>query len=277
MNKNKLFFTLGEFAKLHGINNRTLHYYDGIGLFSPDHKGENGYRYYTYKQSMELVTILSFREIGMSIKEIQNYFTNPSCDEFIALSNMKITEIDETIKRLTSLKKMFKHKKELLKLSQNIFDGQIEIVERAESYLFMTEFPAEFDEADEEDSIPAILDHLKSSWDISSFKDSCGSFISLDKVNRSDFSSYDGLFTEIDHYKKNFYTKHKGKYLRGFSIGDWDKLPNLYHKMVNFAKENNLELGEYAFERGINECTISNITEYITEVTIFCKQPLSED
>ncbi len=28
-------FTTGEFAKLNGINKRTLHYYDEIGLFSP--------------------------------------------------------------------------------------------------------------------------------------------------------------------------------------------------------------------------------------------------
>ena len=167
---------------------------------------------------------------------------------------------------------MFKKKNELLMLSQNIFDGQIDIVELVESYLYMTEFPVEFDDMDAvENSMDTILDHLKSSWDISSFKISCGSFISLDKINKSDFTSYDGLFTEIDKFKKTLYTKPKGKYLRGFSIGDWDKLPSLYHKMVSVAKENNLELGEYAFERGINECSISNMSKYVTEVTIFCK------
>ena len=42
-----LYFTAGQFARLHQLNKRTLHYYDDIGLFSPAYKGENGYRYYT--------------------------------------------------------------------------------------------------------------------------------------------------------------------------------------------------------------------------------------
>ncbi len=270
MDKNKLFFTLGEFAKIHGINNRTLHYYDNIKLFSPDHKGENGYRYYTHKQSMELVTILSFREIGMSIKEIQQYFENPSSDVFIDLANVKMSEIDEKIKSLTALKKVFQHKNELLRLSQYVFDGQIELVELAESYLFVSEFPAEFDGVDDV-SIPTVLDHLKSSRDFTSFKVSCGSFISLKKIIKVDYSNYDGLFTEVDTYKKGIYKRPKGKYLRGFSVGDWDKIPVLYSKMMLFASENNIELGEYAFERGINEVSISDISEYISEITIFCK------
>ena len=272
MNKNNLYFTLGEFAKLHGINKRTLHYYDDIALFSPDHKGENGYRYYTYKQSMELVTILSFREIGMSIKEIQRYFDDPTTESFISLADMKVAEIDKTIKRLMALKKMFLKNNELLNLSQTVLDEQIDVVELGASYLFMTAFPVEFDDTDDESSVPTVLEHLKSSWDISTFKISCGSFISLEKIIQEDFEYYDGLFTEIDTYKKNLYTKPKGKYLRGFSVGDWDKLPNLYRKMMAFAEENSLQLGEYAFERGINEVSSSNSSEYITEVTIYCKE-----
>lgn len=49
-----LYFTAGQFARLHQLNKRTLHYYDDIGLFSPAYKGENGYRYYTYQQSAQL-------------------------------------------------------------------------------------------------------------------------------------------------------------------------------------------------------------------------------
>lgn len=34
----KYLYTTGQFAKLNGINKRTLHYYDEIGLFSPEFK-----------------------------------------------------------------------------------------------------------------------------------------------------------------------------------------------------------------------------------------------
>ena len=49
-----LLFTTGQFARLHHLNKRTLHYYDEIGLFSPAFKGENDYRYYTWQQSADL-------------------------------------------------------------------------------------------------------------------------------------------------------------------------------------------------------------------------------
>ena len=34
--------TTAQFAKLHEVNKRTLHYYDDIGLFCPLTKEENG-------------------------------------------------------------------------------------------------------------------------------------------------------------------------------------------------------------------------------------------
>ena len=38
MKKSFKSLTTAQFAKLHGVNKRTLHYYDDIGLFSPREK-----------------------------------------------------------------------------------------------------------------------------------------------------------------------------------------------------------------------------------------------
>ena len=54
MKKSKIQLTTAQFAKLHEVNKRTLHYYDTIGLFSPDTKGDNGYRYYNFSQSIDV-------------------------------------------------------------------------------------------------------------------------------------------------------------------------------------------------------------------------------
>lgn len=40
MENKKIYYTSGEFAKMNGINKRTLHYYHEIGLFSPAMIGE---------------------------------------------------------------------------------------------------------------------------------------------------------------------------------------------------------------------------------------------
>ena len=66
------------------------------------------------------------------------------------------------------------------------------------------------------------------------------------------------------------YLKPSGKYIRGFCIGYWDKIPQLYVKILEFAKERDLILTGYAFECGLNEFAISDESEYITQIEILC-------
>ena len=60
-------FQTGEFAKLCGVNKRTLHYYDEQGIFSPDHVGENHYRYYSARQLYPFIMIRLLRQMGLDI------------------------------------------------------------------------------------------------------------------------------------------------------------------------------------------------------------------
>lgn len=92
--------TTAQFAKLHGLNKRALHYYDEIGLFSPAFKGENGYRYYDYRQSMEFEYIRMLKDLHMSIEEIKEYESNPSSAGFLKIADTKLTEIEKEIQRL---------------------------------------------------------------------------------------------------------------------------------------------------------------------------------
>jgi hypothetical protein len=39
-------YKVGDLAKQTGVSVRTLHYYDEIGLLSPSHRTESGYRVY---------------------------------------------------------------------------------------------------------------------------------------------------------------------------------------------------------------------------------------
>ena len=73
-------FTIGQFAALHGINKKTLMWYDEIGLFKPAfiHE-ENGYRLYSYYQSTELEVILLLRDMNVPIRDIQE-FMNPGAE-----------------------------------------------------------------------------------------------------------------------------------------------------------------------------------------------------
>ena len=79
MNKKDKLLTIGQFAAMHGINKKTLMWYDEIGLFKPAAiHPENGYRCYNYHQSPVLETILLLRELDVSIHDIRQFMKNRS-------------------------------------------------------------------------------------------------------------------------------------------------------------------------------------------------------
>lgn len=97
--------TVHEVAKLTGITNRTLHYYDEIGLLSPSIVTENKYRIYTNDDLGRLQEILFFKEIGFSLKEVKMLLTSSFYSREKALANhLKILELKKKrIDRLISL------------------------------------------------------------------------------------------------------------------------------------------------------------------------------
>ena len=100
MKKSFKSLTTAQFAKLHGVNKRTLHYYDDIGLFSPRAKGENGYRFYDAAQSLDFEYIRMLKELNMSIDEIAAYREAPTPARFLEIASAKEEEIGRQIKKL---------------------------------------------------------------------------------------------------------------------------------------------------------------------------------
>lgn len=267
MQKDILFFTAGQFARLHRLNKRTLHYYDDIGLFSPVHKAENKYRYYTYQQSAELENILALRELGMSIGEIKDYLKHPNADAFLKLAVQKSHEIDAQIKRLKKLKEIMLAKQKALALCEGVYDGKIDIIRFPRRFLLVT--PVQFRGTALTD-MEQVMEHLQIAWECSDYKTGCGSYISLDKIRQGQYEIYDGLFTFVDKPRKgvDLHVRPEGGYLCGYCIGSWDKIPALYQKMLDFAAAEKMELTGNCYEMGLNEFAVSSVDEYVTQIEI---------
>lgn len=69
--------SITELAKLRRVTSETLRHYDRIGLICPDYVDpDTRYRYYSIRQYERLGTIKELRQLGMSIEDIQSYFTD---------------------------------------------------------------------------------------------------------------------------------------------------------------------------------------------------------
>ncbi len=65
------FYSTSRFAHKASVSVRTLRYYDKVGLLSPSHRTEAGYRLYTDADFLCLQQILALKFLGFSLVEIQ--------------------------------------------------------------------------------------------------------------------------------------------------------------------------------------------------------------
>lgn len=108
--------TIGEMSRISGVSVRTLHHYDRIGLLKPASITESGYRIYDESALQRLHTILLFRELEFSLRDIKRILDQPDFDPISALDRqitlltMRREHIDNLILLARGLKmKGLKH------------------------------------------------------------------------------------------------------------------------------------------------------------------------
>ena len=120
-------YTVKQLAELAGVSIRTLRYYDKIGLLKPAYRTESGYRHYKRAELLKLQQILFYKELGVSLKEIQQILSDPEFDLIQALQThkQKLLEVQQQYEQL--LKTIDKtidelQKKKIMK-DEEIYEG----------------------------------------------------------------------------------------------------------------------------------------------------------
>lgn len=270
MKNNKILFSTGEFAKLNGINKRTLHYYNDIGLFCPEMTGENGYHYYSFFQTIQLELILILRQTGLSIEEIKEFTQGSSDQSFLEMIHDKKRVIDKSIEQLMEAKNFLQQKLDKLNLGMNAVHGKVEEVWMPEQRILFSEpITGAYDEADFVVATDFSL-RLKKLFGI---YDNFGSCISTEQIMQGDFAHYSSFFAygreDIEEYE---ILRPGGMFLRSFCIGGWKKLEEVYREILSYARERNLCLMGYAYEEGLNEMSLQRNGDYITMITVAYKE-----
>lgn len=101
--------TVAEVRKITGVSVRTLHHYDAIDLLKPAAVTAAGYRLYDDTALERLQSILLFREVGFSLKEIKEILDNPGFDAAKALEQ-----------QIQLLELRLKHTKKLISFAREI-------------------------------------------------------------------------------------------------------------------------------------------------------------
>lgn len=260
-------FTIGQFAKLHEINKKTLMWYDEIGLLKPACVKENGYRYYSYQQSAALETILMLRELNVSLDEIRLFMEHRTIDSFDCLLKEKIAEINRMISHLKSIQKVLSNHQCNMEMLRSLDISSIRLVQKQSRHLVTVNVSAN---ASFEKEIEKVIAAAKK-YQLHRLHDaSYGSMIPVENLLQGEFDEYAALYIEMPCpiSKKGLHLQPAGTYLRAFCKGSWDKISDKYKEILAYAEKHGLTLYGFAYEAGINELVIDNIDEYITQIEI---------
>ena len=119
------YYKTGQFARLANVSERTIRYYDKIGLLKPSFVMENGYRQYSDLDLLKLQKILSLKHLGFSIEEIfPMVMDNTNLKESFEL---QIDLIEDKISHLQSLKDALKRASNSPNLSWNMILSLVQL------------------------------------------------------------------------------------------------------------------------------------------------------
>lgn len=268
MNRQNKLLTIGQFAAMHGINKKTLMWYDEIGLFRPASiNPENGYRYYDYHQSPVLETILLLRDLDVSIHEIQDFMKDRSAGNLKQLLEEKMADLDKQIAHLQAVRTTLSAHRQNMDTLLTMDLSEISVVEREERCLVTVEIDRGTSFEREVELITAETEKYQLGR---LHKASYGSMISVSSLLNGRHDDYSRLFIEIPFlsYRAGLHMAPGGKYLRAFCKGEWDRLPKRYQEIFDYAREHGLTPYGYSYEMGINENVIERIEDYIVQIEI---------
>ncbi|MFA9557591.1 MerR family transcriptional regulator [Evansella sp. AB-rgal1] len=114
-------YSVGEFSERTGFSVRTLHYYDEIGILSPEKHPTSGHRKYTQQDIITLHKIMSLKLLGYSLEQIstllhETSFTvdlNESLHQHLQALEKEKDRIEQSMNAIKRVIKVIEQEKEV--------------------------------------------------------------------------------------------------------------------------------------------------------------------
>ncbi len=268
MEKKSKLLTIGQFAALHGINKKTLMWYDEIGLFHPSFiHPENGYRYYSYYQSAILETILLLRELDVPIEEIQAFMKNRSAASMKQLLREKMDDLDRNMAHLRAIRKTMSYHCQNMQTLLTMDLSEISIVQKKERSFVTVDIDQDttFDK-----QVEMITAETKKYQLRRLHNASYGTMIAVDSLQKGDFENCSKLFIEIPFpiKKDGLHIQPAGDYIRAF-YRDASESPALsYQRIFDYVEKHGFTLSGFSYEVIINENVIDRVEDALVQIEI---------
>lgn len=258
-------YRIGEFSKLAKTTIKTLRFYEKEGLMLPSEIDFNGYRYYETNKLLELCTIVSLRQIGFSIKEIKEIQNGANISNFL---NKKLCELEKI-----QIENNFRISKIKFLLGENKMKKEVVVKELPECIVYFKEGVVENFSKISDFILKSGSECLKANPKIKCVEpDYCfveyldGEYKEKDiKIRYAQAVTSFGNETETIKFKKIKPCKAVCVYHKGC----YENLSETYAFIMNYIKENNLEIASFPRERYIDGIwNKENVEDWLTEIQV---------
>lgn len=265
----QLHFTTGEFARLCNVSKHTLFHYDQIGIFSPEIKIDNGYRYYSVAQ-IEVFNVISvLKELDMPLKEIKDYLDKRSPEELIILLEKEADLIDKKIIQLQRMKLLIKGKAEITRAACKIDPNKIVLETVEKEFLVMT--PATNSSSAKKIAV-SLAEHINFCEYHQIYSPySIGGTLSLENIINENYANYTCFYTKIEDEKKDAQVtiKDEGIYLIAYHKGGYYTTDLTYKKILNYISQNKLTIKSCFYEDALlDELSVKGYSQYSLKISV---------
>ena len=272
MEKKKDYFTIGEFGALFDVSKQTLQFYDKNGVFQPEYRAENGYRYYAFTQIETFEVLLMLRELDVPLKEIREHLKTPTPERFLALLDRQKAELENRMQKLEHTLEYIDYKRKVTEEGIHAPLRKVVFEQLRDEYLITTDYSGE----DDARSIQtAVAKHFRFCREIGlTEQKAIGAIIPVDSVTEDSYH-YSKFYTLVDPNEvaptagTEPIVDSGGSYIAVYDNKGYENICELCHLLLDYAKKNHLWLDDSFYEDVIlDDFSVPGYYNYLVKVSI---------
>lgn len=273
----RIAFHIGEFARLVGVNKRTLHYYDERRIFSPAKVEKNGYRSYSFRQLWTFFMLRIFRAMGLELSEIEDYMEHKSPDRLYKLLTEQEEWLQNEIVRLKRQLRIVKNQRNLLKTVPSIICNEVSEVDLpAAKMVISPNVRALTVKGNWVEAETIAAEHVRYTLHEGL---TAGLFFGA-MVAAGDFMqkgrecvlSYYFTPTDVSTKriaKSNLHIRPSGRFVVTYFNGDYYETSDAYDRLRDYIIAHNLEPIGYSYEESvIDDMAATDFRDFITRIAV---------
>lgn len=262
------YLTTGEMAHLAHVTKNTLFHYEKMGLFAPEIVMENDYRYYSIHQLEVLDAIILLRDLGMPLIEIRAFLEGRNPEKLLELFDREEEQIKEQMRRLKDQSQWIKEKREKIHNVLSVETDQIYVRHQTDTYVVISSFDQPTDKVYAEKITELTEAYARNN---SSMQYEIGYMQQTADIRQGIYDNYLNVVLALKHKPKGmtYACMPEGEYLITYQKGHWSGLKAAYKRMMEYAGEKGLTLGEQFLEvYAVDGLMAEQEEDYITEIRV---------